>query len=108
MWSPVNTDRYRVLATKTVKVGFAGYSGSGSQAVYQNFANNDFKYNANFSFDLTKHYPKVVQYNDTATTPLSRGLWAMFVPCNANGSPMVTGSRPCGIQYMQDYTFEDA
>lgn len=108
MWSPVNTDRYRVLTTKTFKLGFASATGTGSVPATQGFSNNDFKLNCNFSFDLTKHYPKYVTYNDTSTTPLSRGLWAAFVVANASGVVMGSGNRPCGIQYMQDYVYEDA
>lgn len=108
MWSPINTDRYRVLTSKTYKLGFANNAGTGSVAAAQSFSNNDFKLNCNFYFDLTKYYPKRVVYNDTSTTPLTRGLWGMFVLANASGVIMGAGARPCGVQYMQNYVYEDA
>jgi len=108
MWSPVNTDRYTVLATKQFKLGFASATGSGSTAPQQYFSNNDFKYNCNFSFDLTKHYPKTVKFNDNTTTPTTRGLFCLVQYVAATGGQFLSGTRACAMQYMQDYVYEDA
>lgn len=107
MWSPVNTDKYRVVATKTFKLGFANYSNDG-QTTNQYFANNDFKYNANFQFDLSKHYPQTVKFNDGTATPTSRGLFCMVNYASATGGTFPIGTQAVGMQYMQDYQFEDA
>lgn len=112
LWSPVNTDRYRVLATRTFKLGNAAYEGlpDGLLSTEQNqfYTNNDFKYNANFSINLTKHYPKTVKFNDNNTTPTTRGLFMMTAYFLANGSAVNSGQRMVGVQYMQDYQYEDA
>lgn len=109
LWSPVNTDRYRVLTTRTFKLGNANYLSNGTGYLAQNyFANNDFKYNANFSLDLTKYYPKMVKYNDASTTPTTRGLFAMFTVSAADGGPIGAVDIPAGVQWMQDYHYEDA
>lgn len=108
LWRPVNTDRYRVLATKTFKLGFADNAGTGASAANQNFANNDFKLNYNFSFDLTKWYPKVVKYDENNATPMTRGLFALFDVVPASGGFYPATTVPAGMQWMQDYRYEDA
>nr|QGF19382.1 hypothetical protein [Antarctic circular DNA molecule] len=108
MWSPYNTDRYRVVASKTYKLGYATNEGTGAQPGFQNGANNDFKLNYNFSFNLTKHYPQGVLYNDTSAAPTSRGLFAMFLFAPASGNIANAVTRFAGVQYMQDYVYEDA
>lgn len=111
LWSPVNSDIYRILATRTFKLGNAEYAGTSppvSTASAQYYTNNDFKYNANFSINLTKHYPKTVKFNDNTSTPSSRGLFMMVAFFNANGTQINSGYRAVGMQYMQDYHYEDA
>jgi len=108
LWSPVNKDRYRVLATRTFKLGMAAYSGTGTNPGQQSFTNNDFKLNCNFSFNLTKHYPKIVKFNDGTATPTTRGLFCMFYYALANGGSVPGSAYMVGAQYMQDYTYEDA
>jgi len=108
MWSPVNTDRYRVLATKTFKIGHASSDGTGANASNQFFANNDFKYNCNFSFNLTKHYPQMVKFNDGSTVPTTRGLFCMIQYVAASGFAYTTSFYSYQLQYMLDYQYEDA
>lgn len=108
LWSPVNTDRYRILTSRMFKVGYAGYYGTGAVANQGNFANNDYKLSANFSINLTKYYPKRVKFVDGSTLPTTRGLFAMFEPIWANGAQTQIGNQICSLQYMLDYVFEDA
>jgi len=108
MWTPVNTDKYRILTTRTFKLGNADYSGTGSSTVSHYFANNDFKMNANFSINLTKYYPKVVKFNDATTTPSNRNIYAMFYYELANGGASLNVGYMVGLQYMLEYTYEDA
>jgi len=108
MWSPVNKDRYRIFTTRTFKLGNADYSGTGASAGGHYFANNDFKMNANFSINLTKYYPKVLKFSDATTTPSNRNLYAMFYYCLANGGAALNVGYMLGMQYMLDYTYEDA
>jgi len=109
MISPVNTDRYRVVARRKMKLGFADYSGTGSNPASHYYANNDYKMTCNFSIDLTKYYPKVVKWNDNASaTPTTRGLWLMIVPNFGSGLTMGAGQRPLAIQFMQNFLYRDA
>lgn len=108
LWSPVNTDRYRVLTTRTFKLGFADYNGTGATPSFQQFANNDFKLNANFSVDLTKYYPQIVKFNDNGTTPTTRGLWCMMTYAPATGGVLSSTQYAVGMQWMQTFVYEDA
>lgn len=112
LWRPINTDRYRVLKSKTFKLGYQEFTGvgvsyAGAQQQQGNFSNNDFKLSCNFSFDLTKYYPKSVKFNDGSGAPTTRGLWALVLPVWANGGAG-TPLNMANIQYMVDYHYEDA
>jgi len=108
LWRPINTDRYRILATKTFKLGNSEYNGTGTSAAYHSFTNNDFKYNANFSFNLTKHYPRNVKFNDATAVPITRGLFCMIQYVAASGAALTNSQYLVGIQYMLTYDYEDA
>lgn len=107
MWRPHNKDRYVVLATRVFKVGYEDFEGAGGVQAQGWMSNNDFKMNQNFSIDLTKHYPKIVKFNDNQFLPTTRGLWCMIQPVWANGG-LNTNAYSCRMQYMLDYTYEDA
>lgn len=108
MVMPVNADRYRVLTTRTYKLGYAAYTGSpGATQPAGYFSNNDFNLNCEFKIDLTKYYPKDVRFPDNSSLPTTRGLYCMVLAVPANG--LGGGSeRPVIMQYVQDYHFEDA
>lgn len=109
MWAPVNTDRYRILAARTFKLGNAEYNtGGGGTATNQFFTNNDFKYNCNFSINLTKLYPKMVKFNDGTATPSTRGLFCMIEYVSATGGAFFSGTTAVSLQSMQSYVYEDA
>lgn len=113
MWAPVNTDVYRVLATRQFKLGNSTYEGnpggSSAQPGQQFYANNDYKYNASFSIDLTKHYPKDVVFNDNTSSPSTRGLFFMVAYVAASGQLLQGSPRfHVDMQYMQDYHYEDS
>jgi len=108
MWRPVNTDRYRILATKTFKLGPASNTGSGAVPTLQNLANNDFKYNVNFSFELAKHMPKVTIFEDGGIEPTTRGTYCMIQYVSATGSGMPVTSYAVESQWMLNCVYEDA
>jgi len=112
MWSPVNTDKYRVLTTRTFKLGNASYQaggGAGTTTVNnQNYTNNDFKLNCNFRINLTKYYPKDVRFVDNNTDPTTRGLYMMWAFASATGDILIQDRFMATMQYMQDYVYEDA
>lgn len=110
LYAPINTDKYRVLATKTFKLGVAvGSSASGTpwNAAQAYYANNDFKLNCNFSFDLTKHFPKIVNFQDNSTEPSTRGLWLMVMYVSSSGGAYTSSQRVVHMQYVIDYKYTD-
>lgn len=112
LWSPINTDRYRVLTTRTFKLGYSQYAGTANtpanQGAQQAFSNNDFKLNCNFSVDLTKYYPQIVKFNDNNNIPTTRGLYALWITCAADGTVWTSTWITCAAQWVQTYEFEDA
>lgn len=106
--APVNTDRYRVLATRSLKVGYAEYAGTGSVPTQGNFNNNDFKLNARFNVNLMPYAIKDVVYRDTANNPTSRGIYMMAQPVYANGTGMALDQITCKMTYFLTCEYEDA
>lgn len=88
-----NKDKWVILKKDIIKCGTQNshhvYYPNSQQAQneYQYFANNDFKSVVRRNYDLTKHYPRVIKYDDAVTTPsLTRGLymWCEAVDCTGN------------------------
>lgn len=104
---PINTEKYAVLASKVMKLGYASSTGTGVIPGYQSFANNDYKLNCSFSFDLTKHYPKTVVFDATSNTPSTRGLWMMFQPVAGCGYQYASTEIVCQASWIQSYEFTD-
>jgi len=108
MWRPFNIDRYRILASKTFKLGFAAYTGTGAQPGQQGLTNNDFKMNCDFRFNLTKYYVKRVKFDENGIYPQTRQLYCMFYMAASSGGQNSPAWEPCAVQYMQDYRYQDA
>lgn len=108
MWMPVNSEKYRVLTTRTYKLGPASNTGTGSSQDLQYFSNNDFKLNVNFSINLSKYVPQHVLYVDSDDNPRSRNLYCMIVPVAACGLALTSSVGPMLASYMLDYRYEDA
>jgi len=108
MISPINTDKYRVLATRTLKIGYQVYSGTGALPTQGNLSNNDFKLCQRFRVDLTKLHPQIIQFRDTASAPTTRNVYMMAVPVYANGVAITDGATiPCRMSFIQDFQYED-
>lgn len=106
--SRVNNDAYRLLARRVFKIGYGAYGGTGTQAAFQGFVNNDFKLNRNFSIPLTRHAVKTVIYNDASSnTPRSRGIFMMAQAIAADGSSLANNIIPAAMTYQMECTYED-
>lgn len=104
----VNRDRYQVYHDEILKVGYAGYEGSGTLPSFQSFTNNDFALNAKFSVDCTKFLPAVIDYNDGGTSPMSDTLWMIFLPVAANGSQLSANNSGLAMAWQATYEYTDA
>lgn len=112
MFAPVNTDRYKVFKTREFKLGYSQYAGTASnipnQDAVQAYSNNDFKRNCDFSFDCTRMMPKQVRYQDTLTTPTSRGIWMVVQCVSADGGVQPSTTLPMSMEWVQSMVYEDA
>lgn len=110
-WRPINTDRYRVLATRTFKLGMSQYAGAAAtvanQSAWQAYSNNDYKLTCGFNVDLGKLGARVVRFNDTNNEPTSRRLFCMFQPVEATGGILNATWEPCAVQFMEDFRYKD-
>lgn len=107
LFRPVNTDRWRILASRVFKVGTAVYSGSGPNVAAQYFANNDFKFNCSFSVNLAKCIGRTATFDDNVGDAVQRQAYAMFLPYNADGSAIADDGIPAAVSYMQALNFKD-
>jgi len=108
LWIPINTDQYRVLATKSFKLGFAQYGGSGYQAAPQAFSNNEFKLNCNVRWNITKYHLRMLRYNDNSAVPAGRHLYMQVMVSPTLGTTGSSGVIPCLMSYMQTMWYQDA
>ena len=107
MLRPVNKDAWRIILTRTHKVGPAIITSTGTVADAQQYANNDFKTNVKGSINLTKHFVKNVIFNDTTQIPTSRNLFCMTTTANSDNSASAS-FQTCRMSYWIDCEYEDA
>lgn len=96
----VNTDRYTLYHYKTLKIGFASNNGTGAgaQPNLQYLQNNDFAMNYTKRIDITKFFPKILQWDDNGniTNPY---VWCLIQCVNADGTaPNTLTTSPLSIQ----------
>lgn len=90
----VNSARYHVCWKKTYKIGWESAVAAGTDANAEYFSNNDFKTFVSANYNLTKDYNKTLSYPDATTIyPRQHGLWLLFVPMRADGSPTLIPSE---------------
>jgi len=111
LWCPVNTDKYKVFKTKIFKLGYSSY-GQPGDGVYPSVIginnNNDFKLNCNFNFNCTKYVPKNCIFRDNTLDPTTRGLYAVFAYCAADGTQLAATNSCVTLQYISSANFENA
>lgn len=107
LWTPVNSDKYRLLGIRQFKLGSSTY-GQGAAIVGSINSNNDFKLNCNFSVNVAKMLPKVVRYIDNNVDASSRGCFVMIEPVWADGTVAPNTTLMCRMDYMLDCQYVDA
>lgn len=105
---PVNENRYRKLAERTFKLGFSEYGYPQPVGGNMAYTNNDFKLNVMQKWDVTKYLPKTVVFNDAATTPTSRGLFAVFIPAWADSAVGPNIDVPATVTWWMTGRYQDA
>jgi len=107
MLQDVNKDWFTVYKIMRHKVGTGNYNGTGTQAAYQHFTNNDYKYNVVRRLNITKYVPKVIKFNDTTAQNTNDGLWMWAMSVNANGT-VNSSSAPLYMDVTLNFSYEDA
>lgn len=108
--NPVNPGQISMIAMKRFKLGFSAYGNSGASASQQHFHNNDFKYNHKLTWNVTRHCPKLMSWDDTgATEPSQRKIWIIMQALGADGaSTNPLWIDTCRVNFRFDYKYTDA
>jgi len=106
----INDDYWTVKKYWRHKMGYSTVVDSDAVAPtnYANYANNDFKLNIVKTMDITKHYPKVLKFNDVSNTLQGPGLFFFFQAVAANGTTLAGNQNPATILWQLDLAYEDA
>jgi len=107
---PVNPGQISLLGMRRFKLGNSAIGNSGASAGDQHFHNNDFKYNHKLVWNLTKHCPKNLTWDDTAATePGQRKLWIVMEALRADGTNTSSSwIRTVDVSYRFAYRYTDA
>lgn len=104
-----NTDRYRILGSRTYKLGFASATGLNADNTHQYYSNNDSKMFIKGTIDCTKWTIKRQKFNDNLGTAETRKLYCLVISVPQNGAVWPAGQiSPCDFIYEIDYKFTDA
>lgn len=101
----MNNDAYTYLGHRTHKVGFADNTQQPS-VNHANGANNDYKMSIVSQIDLTRHYAKILKYDDLGDcyTPL---IWCVVQAVYGNGATYATTQLPIQMTCQLDFKYTD-
>lgn len=104
---PFNKDLWHILKTKTFKVGYSNYSGTGVSVGNQSFTNNDFHLNCKFHIDLTKIATLNVDYQDSGGIPQTNMIQLVMLINNADGTISTATDVPCSVELSSNCFYTD-
>lgn len=104
----VNSDLFTVVASRTHKVGYQISSGTGNNPPAEYYSNNDYKYNSIGYVDLTKYFPKYLNFNDGSLYPNNRLIYVVVEALPASGATIATNQQPASMWYNIEYEYSDA
>jgi len=102
----INTGFWDIKKTWEHKLGYA--VDKNISTTYQEFANNDFKYNVVRRMDITKHIQKLVQFNDSSSQVQNGNLFFGYQAISATGNATGATQLLCRMNYSITITYEDA
>ena len=88
----INKDRYKVFRRHTFKLGNSNFAGTGTSAIRQQYANNDYQLTHMLSMDYTKYLVKKVKYDDSVASPTTRGLFCAILVMSGDSTNLSTGN----------------
>lgn len=105
---PINQDLFKIYTSRTFKLGYSNYGGSGTNPANQSFSNNDYKFNHVGSIDVTKYMQKLVKFNDSVDTPTNGHILVCYMEAIRADGVTPNTAAPVNCTFMMDYTYEDA
>lgn len=103
---PVSKEDFRVLASKSFKLGITSSTSFTSSAVW----NDNSQMSAPFYFDYSKHFKQKLSYADSAVSsyPLNRNCFLVVQVVPADNTTAASTIQPLSITYAIHQEFEDA
>lgn len=103
----INKDLFTLLGYRTYKIAPAIYEGTGSVATAGYYANNDFKLSVLKRINLTKMFPKVLNFNDSDSTITTAGVYMVIQLIASTGTAYSTTYQPLQMGFTLTYTYTD-
>ena len=103
-----NKDYWDMKKVWTHKLGYASYTGTGSDPSGQFRANNDYKLNHVKKINITKYCPKTVKFNDGTNQQQGNNLFFMFQCVASGGGILGSTVLSARIDYWIHIHYEDA
>lgn len=105
----INKDIFTCHRRLRYKLGWATSGGTGTNAGYQAYTNNDYKLGIFEKLDLTKYCPKTIDYNDNSNVPTSKCVFALvnIMPATG-GTAFGAGITPVRMDGHVHLIYEDA
>lgn len=104
----VNPDLYTVYKSGIVKLGYAAAPGTGTNAGYQTFANNDYQLTQLLDIDYTPYLIKDLEFNDTSNSVTNQCLQFAFWTVAATGVIQGTGISPFTFWLQNHFYYTDS
>lgn len=104
--SDVNTGYWDIKKVWEHKVGYA--IDKNISTTYQEFANNDFKYNVVRKMDITRYIQKLIQFNDSSASVQNGNLFFGYQAISATGNATGASQILARMNYSITITYEDA
>lgn len=102
---------YTYLCHKEFKMGYAQAAGTGVSNVYQQFANNDFKFSHTGTIDLTKYTPKTIEWeagpSGLDTNVSSKNVQCLIQVLAADGETLATTQLKVNCYLVNELSFTD-
>lgn len=102
---PVNQEGWRLLGTRTIKLGSTAPSATGPISSGTYFDNSTMS--RSFKFNWGRFAKKVLKFNDGGGLPLNNNMYMVMQAVPANGTTN-TGYVPAEYHFVNRFKFEDA
>lgn len=104
--SDINTGYWDIKKVWQHKLGYS--IDKNISTTYQEYANNDFKYNVVKKMDITQYVQKMVQFNDSTSSVQNGNLFFGYQAVSATGNATGATQLLCRMNYSVTITYEDA